>query len=192
MRAIVGAIYRYYWGREGFTMRLLDKLLTAFIYLWVGFAILCMVADIIWIIFFASPSIWSGLLAVQDKWSPLNLVHWFFEFIFVSPAIGAWFLREHLREKKAKSLGPTRGGEMANNPAAMDKLAALMGAYADAVQRTRRRQEYPELYKAAPAEFGKLLREADADTSAAFWRWVKARSDKMDHMVADLMGEPRR
>jgi hypothetical protein len=81
-----------------------DKLLTGFIYLWVGFAVLCAVADIIWIIIHA-PSVWIGIGAVQEKWfDPFNIVHWIAEFIFLSPAIGAAFLREHLRGKRAKAL----------------------------------------------------------------------------------------
>jgi hypothetical protein len=86
-------------------MRLLDKLLTVFIYLWVGFVVVCAVADIIWITMNA-PSVWSGIGAVQEKWfDPFNIMHWIAEFIFVSPAFGAWYLREYLREKRgAKTL----------------------------------------------------------------------------------------
>lgn len=54
---------------------MLDKGLTVFIYLWVGFMVLCAAVDIASIVLTA-PSIWSGIWAAQEKWfDPFNVVH---------------------------------------------------------------------------------------------------------------------
>jgi hypothetical protein len=85
-------------------VRILDKALTVFINIWVGFVLLCMVVDIATIVYTA-PSIWSGIWAAQEKWfDPFNVVHFIAEVIFVSPAIGAFFWRERLRKRVAASV----------------------------------------------------------------------------------------
>ena len=49
-----------------------------------------------------APSWWSGILAVQEKWSPFNVVHFTAELIFLSPAIGAFIWQERRRERNRK------------------------------------------------------------------------------------------
>ena len=89
-------------------VRILDKALTVFIYVWVAFVLLCMVVDIATIVHTA-PSIWSGIWAAQEKWfDPFNVVHFVAEAIFALPAFGAFVWREKLRKRIAA------GVELAN------------------------------------------------------------------------------
>ena len=66
---------------------MLDKILSWFISLWVGFAATLATIDIIRLVITA-PSLWSGILAAQEKWfNPFNIVHVAADLIFLSPAI---------------------------------------------------------------------------------------------------------
>ena len=82
----------------------MDRALTWFISLWVGFALFLMIVDIFWILTHA-PSLWSGILAAQEQWfDPFNFRHIISEAIFLSPAVGALFWRQKRRSREQSSL----------------------------------------------------------------------------------------
>jgi uncharacterized membrane protein YhaH (DUF805 family) len=80
-----------------------DRILTWFANLWFAFALLCMVVDISMIIYTA-PSIWSGVEAGADKWSPSKAMHFIVGLIIVGliflwPGLLALRWRDRRREK---------------------------------------------------------------------------------------------
>jgi hypothetical protein len=84
---------------------MLDKILSWFVYVWVGLATALVVIDIARMIATA-PSWWNGIPAAWHKWFTLNNAA---ELILLSPAIGAHIRREKRRDgPTARGPGPQR------------------------------------------------------------------------------------
>jgi hypothetical protein len=80
-----------------------DRALLWFAYAWISFAIICLIAKVIEAALHASTWYGSIGIAVTTMWEmydPLNIIHLVAEIIFISPALGALWLRGKLRERR--------------------------------------------------------------------------------------------
>ena len=91
---------------------MLDKILTGFASLWVGL-VLSITVMIIANIIRTAPSFWGGRSAIQDEFSPFNVVHYLTVGIFLSPAALAILWRDKCRERHKTANQPaiTKRGE---------------------------------------------------------------------------------
>jgi hypothetical protein len=76
----------------------MDKALTWFIRIWVGFAMLVNVIAMAG--FFVAHGFWGGLAKVQETYSPFNIWNYFAELLLLSPALIAYWWREKRRTKR--------------------------------------------------------------------------------------------
>lgn len=76
----------------------MDKVLTWFIRIWIGLAVLVNVISIIGL-FIGADNFWHGWQRVGDTYSPFNVINYVMEILLLSPAIGAYFWLERRRKK---------------------------------------------------------------------------------------------
>lgn len=76
------------------------RFLTWFVRLWIGAVIALNVLAIVGMIV-GSPTLNDAWLRVTDTYSPFNLWTHGLNLVLISPAIGAYFLHEKLRERAA-------------------------------------------------------------------------------------------
>lgn len=80
----------------------MDKLLTIFIYVWVGLIVALNIFGIAAMFYLHGFS--AGLEYVQTTYSPFNLVNWAFTIVTLLPAIGAGWWRERRRAKERQKI----------------------------------------------------------------------------------------
>jgi hypothetical protein len=83
---------------------IVDRSLLWFAYAWIGFAIICLISKVVVAALHASTwydSIGNAVTTIQDMYDPFNVVFYVSEAIFISPALGALWLREKLRQRSA-------------------------------------------------------------------------------------------
>ena len=77
----------------------MDRVLTWFIWIWVGL-IMALNAIAIVGMFANAESFWAGVARVRETYSPFNVANFLVELIVLSPAIIAYWWRERRRERQ--------------------------------------------------------------------------------------------
>lgn len=81
---------------------MVDKLLTIFINLWVAVVVLL---NLFFIFFsFYQYGFFEGWGRISEIYSPFNFINVFVEILSLSPALGAYYLRDRLRKKQNKNV----------------------------------------------------------------------------------------
>ena len=82
----------------------MDRVLTIFIYIWVGLFVLVNLVGIIGQFYLHGFS--GGISYIQEIYSPFNTINYIVTAVTLSPAIGAYYWREKRREKRTPTPHP--------------------------------------------------------------------------------------
>lgn len=78
----------------------MDRSLTWFIWVWIAFAIAVNLAALAGIVLMVTgDDFWSAWQWLAETYSPFNVITYVMELVLLSPAIGAYVLRERRRAK---------------------------------------------------------------------------------------------